>query len=167
MDDHTWHLPLVNTLDRAYENRWWRRVARSRPPNFVIGGRESPYLMRWWLVPRNPVANVYLHLFLRSDDDRALHDHMYVNLSVLLQGEYLEHTIAQGGVHSVRRYQAGATRFRLPGTAHRIEVDSPCWSLFITGPRVRQWGFHCPSGWRHWKEFTSPHDSGQTGRGCD
>jgi hypothetical protein len=28
-------------------------------------------------------------------------------------------------------------------------------TLFAGGPIVREWGFDCPQGWRHWKEFTS------------
>jgi hypothetical protein len=145
---------------------WWHDLAASRPPDFVVGAdKENPYLRRWWVVPRNNLANAYLHQFLRSDDDHALHDHMYVNLSYLLEGTYVEHTIAQGGVHHSRRYRAGDLRLRWPTTAHRIEVAEPCWSLFLTGPRVRQWGFHCPGGWRHWREFTSERDA--TGKGCE
>jgi hypothetical protein len=146
---------------------WWRRLSESRPPDYIVGEPENPYLCRWWVIPRNKWGNIYLHQFLRSDEDRALHDHMYVNLSYLLEGEYVEHTIAAGGVHSAQRYQAGDVRVRLPRTAHRIEVDAPCWSLFVTGPRVREWGFHCPRGWRHWREFVNPQDTGTVGRGCD
>lgn len=54
----------------------------NRPPDVVIGGFQNPYLLRWYVIPRNPVFNVYVHLFLRSDDDRALHDHPWANLSV-------------------------------------------------------------------------------------
>ena len=42
----------------------------------------------------------------------------------------------------------------------------PAWSLFITGPVTREWGFHCPQGWRHWKDFTSYREVGEDGRGC-
>lgn len=145
---------------------WYHRIADSRPPDFVIGDN---YLRRWWLIPRNAFFNVYLHQFLHSDEDRALHDHMYVNLSILLEGTYWEHTIAAGGVHHRVRYSAGAVRFRLPSTAHRIEIapGTQTWSLFITGPRVREWGFHCPNGWRHWKQFVDDRDHGRIGRGCE
>jgi len=61
-----------------------------RPPDFVIGPSEMPYLRRWWIIPRNRFFNIYLHQFLHSDDDRALHDHMYINLSILLRGRYIE-----------------------------------------------------------------------------
>ena len=146
---------------------WYERIEQQREPDFIIGGRDAPYLKRWWLIPRNPIFNVYLHKFLRSDDDRALHDHMYMNLSYLLRGEYVEHTIAQGGVHRSKKYRAGDVRLRLPTTAHRIEVGEPVWSLFVTGPRVREWGFHCPAGWRHWRVFVNEKDSGDVGRGCE
>ena len=146
-----------------------RRVVSKRKPDIVIGGRENPYLHRWWLIPRNRVFNVYLHHFLRSDDDRALHCHPWANASLLLSGEYTEHTIAQGGVHRAQIIRAGEFRIRWSGKlAHRIELhNGSCWTIFVTGPRYREWGFHCVQGWRHWREFTAPHDSGQIGRGCE
>jgi len=143
-----------------------QRSAFRRPPDFVIGGQADPYLRRWWVIPRNRVFNIYLHELLRSDDDRALHDHMYINASLILQGGYVEHTIAAGGVHHRVARRCGDVVFRVPRTAHRLEVQGPCWSLFITGPRVREWGFHCPRGWVHWRDFTAPNDTGLVGHGC-
>ena len=166
------------------------RVTR-RPPDFIIGGHENPYLRRWWLIPRNRFFNVYLHQFLRSDDDRALHDHPWANASILLRGSYLEHTIDAGGIHRKRLLSAGAVRVRLTGKiAHRVELlpdryvefrtvsgpmvrvdtGSPltCWTIFITGPRYREWGFHCPEqGWIPWQRFVDERDVGATGKGCD
>jgi len=144
----------------------------ARDPDFVIGGVWDPYLLRWHIIPRNPLFNIYLHLFLRSDDDRALHDHPWPNCSVLLKGSYTEHTIEAGGIHRRKILRAGAVRFRWSGRlAHRIELHygSPqCWTLFITGPRYREWGFHCPEqGWIHWRKFTRPEDKGSIGAGCD
>ena len=73
-----------------------RRIADRRAPDLVIGGAADPYLRRWYVLPRNPVLNVYLHHFLRSDDDRALHDHPWVNASVLLDGDYVEVLATRG-----------------------------------------------------------------------
>lgn len=141
--------------------------ADRRPPNVIIGSPEEPYLRRWWLIPRNRVFNVYLHHFCRSDDDRALHDHPWWNLSVLLSGRYVEHTISAGGVNVRTERRAGEMKFRGATAAHRIElVDGPCWTLFLTGPIIRSWGFHCPRGWVHWREFTKPENPGEIGRGC-
>lgn len=145
-----------------------RRIAAQRPPDFVIGGQVEPYLRRWWLIPRNRLFNVYLHEILRSDDDRALHDHPWWNCSVVLAGYYIEHTIAAGGIHRREIRYVGRVVFRRATAAHRIEIVRPCWSLFITGPAVRSWGFHCPEiGWVHWRKFTNPADDGATvGKGC-
>lgn len=145
-----------------------KRIAESRPPDFIIGGTENPYLLRWWIIPRNRFFNVYLHHFLRSDDDRALHDHPWWNVSLLLQGEYTEHTIAAGGVKEKAIRREGQFKFRGARFAHCIELHAgPCWTLFVTGPIIREWGFHCPQGWRHWKIFTDSRDKGQVGRGCE
>lgn len=150
------------------KSSWYERLADSRPPDFIVGGQSDPYLRRWWVIPRNRFFNIYLHQFLRSDDDRALHDHPWVNVSILLRGEYTEHTIAAGGVRHARILRAGQIRARLPWFAHRVELHAgPAWTLFVTGPVVRQWGFHCPGGWRHWKLFVSERDKGEIGRGCE
>lgn len=154
-------------------------LAGRREPDVVIGGADHPYLLRWHLIPRNRIANVYVHRFLRSDDDRALHDHPWINLSILLDGAYLEHTpvcrdrlaaarLAEQGITDRRRFTAGALRLRGPRSAHRIELaEGPVWTLFLTGPNVRSWGFWCPRGWRHSRDFTRPGAPGEIGPGCE
>jgi hypothetical protein len=148
-------------------------IAAHRAPDVVIGGPDDPYLRRWHLIPRNPVLNIYLHQFLRPDDDRALHDHPWPWASWLLIGEYCEHTIKAGGIHLRTWRRAGSLRVSSPWRAHRIELQQAaglnliCWTLFITGPRIREWGFHCPhAGWVHWRDFTDSADPGRVGRGC-
>lgn len=142
-------------------------LADRRPPDFIIGERDAPYLLRWWLIPRNRYFNLYLHRFCQSDDDRALHDHPWVNMSILLRGRYIEHT-SDG--QAIER-NAGAVVMRPATAAHRIELIHGrdgllgAWSLFITGPVTRSWGFLCPQGWRHWKDFTSYRALGEDGRG--
>lgn len=138
-----------------------------RPPDFIIGPKHTPYLKRWWLIPRNRWFNIYLHEIRRDDDDRALHDHPWINCSILLKGAYRE--ITPTGTYFRRR---GSIVFRRARSAHRLELPiinggiTYCWTLFITGPRVREWGFHCPKGWVPWYDFVDERDAGQTGRGC-
>lgn len=131
-------------------------IGQSRAPDFVIG-EHSP-------------GGDYLHLILRSDDDRALHDHPWINLSVLLSGYYVEHSILAGGINRRVRRDAGDLKLRLPSAAHRLEVEegAACWTLFITGPRLRPWGFHCPqAGFTPWRKFTAEGRPGDVGPGCD
>ncbi|HJQ59414.1 MAG TPA: hypothetical protein VJ890_21080 [Vineibacter sp.] len=148
----------------------------SRAPDIVIGGEDRPYLRRWHVIPRNRWLNVYLHQFLRSDDDRALHDHPWVNVSVLLSGRYFEHTA--DGQRILRRPWRPWAPWRLvvrrATAAHRVELlpdgisgETPCWSLFLTGPRVREWGFHCPKGWVPWRDFTAGKHDEMIGKGCE
>ncbi len=144
------------------------RIEAGRGPDQIIGTAEDPYLLRWFIIPRNRWFNIYYHVFCRSDDDRALHDHPWWNISLLLDGSYTEHTIAAGGVNRRTIRHQGALVLRGAKAAHRIELHAgPCRTLFITGPKIRDWGFHCPQGWRHWRIFTS--NSGNVssiGRGC-
>lgn len=155
--------------------RWANGVSGRREPDVVIGGRKRPYLLRWWLIPRNPLFNIYLHVFHRDDDDRALHDHPWPSLSLSigmrdgLQGDgLLEIYRDRAGGEVVRAVPFGALVWRGARFAHRLAVPAPgTMTIFITGPRVRSWGFHCPNGWRHWREFTSPSDRGDVGRGCE
>jgi hypothetical protein len=147
-----------------------------RPPDFVIGSPENPYLLRWWIIPRNRWFNIYLHQIRRSDDDRALHDHPWWNISIVLKGGYEEVTpcFLEGCKGTDTRWRGpGSVIFRRATAAHRLVIPARdgaqrfCWSLFITGRRVREWGFHCPHGWRDWRVFTAPADRGQIGRGCE
>lgn len=137
-------------------------IPNKRPPDFIIGPESSPYLLRWWVIPRNRFFNIYLHIILRSDDDRALHDHPWVNASFILNGCYQELTPC-----GLFERKCGSLTLRFPTSAHRIIItDKPAMSLFVTGPKVREWGFHCPSGWVHWEKFVNTTDHGQIGPGC-
>lgn len=141
-----------------------------RPADFVIGGAERPYLKRWWILPRNRWFNVYLHKIMRSDDDRAFHDHPWWNCSVVLSGGYWEIT---PDFFMVWR-GSGSVVFRRATSLHRLALETPpgaseplaCWTLFFTGPRIREWGFACPQGWRHWRDFCGGANGEVVGRGC-
>lgn len=139
---------------------WAARLMASRPADFVIG---DDYLRRWFVIPRNSSLNVYLHDIRKSDDDRAFHDHPWANTSFILAGGYVEHT-PEG--RFPRR--SGDLVTREANALHRLEVRPGEFaiSLFVTGPKVREWGFACPQGWVHWQDFTNEFDSSQTGRGC-
>lgn len=143
--------------------RAWAADVMARAPDFVIGEPNNPYLRRWWIVPRNEQCNVYLHEIIRSDDDRALHDHPWANTSMLINGRYIEHN-ADGAFMR----EAGWVGGREAPDAHRLEIlpGERAISLFFTGPKVREWGFLCPNGWTHWRDFTGGENGEIVGRGC-
>lgn len=130
-----------------------------RPADEIIG---DAYLLRWFVIPKNRYFNIYLHCFLGSDEDRALHDHPWHSLSILLKGRIQEHLPDK--IRPIARF---VPQFRAATCAHRIELlQGPAWTIFISGRKRREWGFHCPQGWRHWREFTDESGKG-VGRGCD
>ena len=138
----------------------WASSIMERAPDFIIGDH---YLRRWWVIPRNPWLNVYLHEIRKSDDDRAFHDHPWMNSSFLIEGGYIEHT-----PEGIFERKAGDYVIRGAQQMHRLEVvpGQSAISLFVTGPKVREWGFDCPQGWVHWQDFTDENDTSQIGRGC-
>ena len=148
-------------------------IASSRGPDQVIGPAQHhahpDYMRRWYVIPRNRWFNVYLHRFGRSDDDRALHDHPWLfNCSIVLRGRLQEVTsIGRNWGQKRAPLYEGAWRFRWGRSPHRLELLSHhAWTLFVTGPRIREWGFYCPRRWVHWKLFTDPTNPGKTGPGC-
>lgn len=69
-----------------------------------------------------------------------------------------------------RDFHPGDVVYRGARFAHRLYLPGEikeAWTLFITGPRIRTWGFYCPQGWRDWRIFTSSADRGRIGRGCE
>lgn len=170
---------------RTFLKKWAERlIARTtrRPPDIVIGGNDRPYMHRWYLLGARPkkigdklhsktimgMSRPYLHRFMRSDDDRALHDHPAASLSIALRGHAIEHTIAAGGIHQRHMLRAGQIRYRSAKFTHRIEIEpgTEFWTLFIFFRNTRNWGFHCKRGWMPWQEFTAANDSGEIGQGC-
>ena len=114
------------------------------------------YMERWWWRKKSLYFDIFFHRLYRSDDDRAMHDHPRPNISIILSGEYVEHTIAAGGVHYRKRYRAGDVILRRATYAHRLEIvpGSMVQTMFIVGPEWRDWGFHFPTGWKNSKECT-------------
>ncbi len=158
--------------------QWLIQRASARAPDFIIGERAEPYIRRWWVIPRNPFFNIYLHEILRGDPDRALHCHPWANVSILLQGGYIERLplrqaqqpswdYVPGYTYDVVR-KAGQAWGRLGHFRHRLFVPEGghCWSLFLTGPVYRRWGFHCKADWVYWRDYVSDKDKGLVGRGC-
>lgn len=143
----------MNIADRLIE-----RVSK-RPPDMTIYRRTNEeYIRRWYLVPRNRYVNAYLHQAL-LDDDEPPHDHPWPNISIILRGGYWEtvfNPLQDSGGHwhlpGISFWRGpGSVVFRRATTAHRLMVENTTahhsWSLFITGPMVRDWGFWGKRGW--------------------
>jgi hypothetical protein len=116
------------------------------------------YLERFHLV-ETKACHVSIHHWLESDDQRAMHDHPWPNSTCVLAGHLVEHS----------RYDPvdltpGTVLTRAATDAHRIELaGDEAWTLFVTGPIERRWGFHTEDGWVHWTDW--PHAGHYEGGG--
>lgn len=143
-------------------------------------GRE-PYMVRLTLFTLFGFT-LKLHIFLRSDEDRELHDHPWAFWTWIICGEYWEEVPTSSGKDSidVRRAinkrqwsvrrgnialdaasknvflhrKAGSLGYRPATWAHRVQIINPCATLVLTYPKGREWGFHTREGWRPWTIFT-------------
>jgi hypothetical protein len=122
---------------------------------------DDVYLRRYYVYRGKRRPHIYLHHIIRSDYDRACHDHPWGFTSLILWGGYLEHQEMACEPDGDGGYFNWTTR-RRPGTIirhkatdlHRLELTKPAWTLVFTGPREREWGFRTTDkGWIPWKEL--------------
>lgn len=147
--------PLERLLSTPAHYALLKAYGGNRQPDFVIAPDGNPYILRWYLVPRNETGNIYLHVQVARDPERPLHDHPWANTSIILANGYDEivpgsHATGQmetprvcRTTHTFRRRQ-GDVVHRTPEQAHRIVLrpeDPYSISLFVTGPKTREWGF--------------------------
>lgn len=81
-----------------------------------IGDPADPYMVRWSIV-KTPWFGLCVHRFLRSDYERALHDHPWWFLSLVLAGGYVE-------VHEGDHAEQNAAE-RTVLHAGRLRADDP------------------------------------------
>lgn len=147
---------------KSYSLWQWFLILISGQPHFTIGPSSNPYLLRWYLLPRNKRFNLFLHKFLRDDDDRVLHDHPWWFISFLFKGGYREILESDSLIRD-----SPSICFRPAQHKHRVVLRVvPTWSLILTGPKIRTWGFWCPKGFVPWHRFVDSADSGNVGIGC-
>lgn len=122
--------------------RWFTRFA-------ITGGNGTTFLVRYTLLKTERFA-IRLHHFLRSDEDKCLHDHPWPFVSIILRGGYYEET--EEGTHWRRR---GSVLRRPAEWRHRVLIPygRHAWTLVITGTECRNWGFWTNEGWRSWRIF--------------
>jgi len=142
---------LLKLLDRLGR----KRIVMDRVEN-------EPYLERYYLFLRERNRfpfNIFLHKFLKSDPD-DVHDHPWPYATLVLKGGYWEwipHFDTVG--RKTGEYQAwrGPGHFRISkaNSFHRIELDPniTAWTLFMPGPKQRDWGFLVKNKWIQWEQY--------------
>ncbi len=129
-------------------NRILTKVLRYR--DIVKGStdREILYLRRFYL-KRTGKKRYFLHYFVRSDNDRWLHDHPWDAEVIILNkgyreevkgGKFIDHT-------KWKKRSLSAEWF------HRVHLCyGPVWTIFMPQQKRKQWGFLVGETWEpHYK----------------
>ena len=142
---------LLKLLDRLGR----KRIVMDRVEN-------EPYLERYYLFLRERERfpfNVFLHKFLKSDPD-DVHDHPWPYATLVLKGGYWEwipHFDTVGRKTGEYQVWRGPGHFRISkaNSFHRIELDPDitAWTLFMPGPKQRDWGFMVRNKWVQWEQY--------------
>ncbi|MEZ0317120.1 MAG: hypothetical protein ACAH10_09520 [Methylophilaceae bacterium] len=126
----------------------------SRPYSHLKHGDGSPYMRRFWLMPRWLLGEdekgfpfphkwvpilIRLHHIQSEDWDRDYHDHPSWYRTIIKTGWYKEKDI-YGNIHL---RQQGETKTATADTFHRITEISEggVWTIFIMGRKTNEWGF--------------------------
>jgi hypothetical protein len=142
---------LLKLLDRLGR----KRIVMDRVEN-------EPYLERYYLFLRERNRfpfNIFLHKFLKSDPD-DVHDHPWPYATLILKGGYWEwipHFDTVGRKTGEYQVWRGPGHFRVSSanSYHRIELDPDitAWTLFMPGPKQRDWGFLVKNQWIQWEQY--------------
>lgn len=117
-----------------------------------------------WLAPVFPKLSyrVVLHHCVLSDID-GMHDHPWKWWCKVLEGGYWETVPDENGRRKrIWRDPSHGWRSQKAKDYHRLELPydgASSWSLFIMGPKEKDWGFQDRDGnWIQWKEYIDNRD---------
>jgi hypothetical protein len=142
-------------------------------PREIIGPPDCPILTRWTLIKfASKGKKLLLHHFHPNADDRDLHDHPWPFVTIVLWGSYndMKHCVCIAGRSGrawsdcdlcdgtgfvVREHmRVGKVRYRSASHRHRTMVGPRgCWTLVITGPMQRDWGFWRDGRFWPWRSY--------------
>lgn len=148
------------------------------PHKTIVNCAREPYLTRWYLL-RKKAIGIFLHRFHRGDEDRALHDHPWSFITIILWRGYIEHAeglcpLCVGGVGynvlapvkcpccggaekvaTAKRKWPGMICFRPAEWRHRVELveGKAAFTLVIRFKERRMWGFWETTGFIAWNKW--------------
>lgn len=158
---------------KGYMERYWLIPYHTSSNSVQLSGSASTDPTKWpgqFPILAHILAlfgiGIRVHHILRSDDDRAFHDHPWGFISVVLKGGYWEHTpmYDESGIfmgNFIRWRGVGSIAKRKATDWHRIEMPrgETAWTLFITFKWRQRWGFlKHPGSKVHFAEYLDNKD---------
>ena len=133
-----------------------KKICLYLPYKIISGGcheQLGSLLIRYFIF-RSKYIGVFIHRLLRSDV-RTMHDHPWTFISIILTGEYTEHTLSKhiNNLEVKKVYKRFSILYRPAKWIHRLEMDKPMWTLVIRFKRTKPWEFFSKTGFVNWKEY--------------
>jgi hypothetical protein len=109
------------------------------------------YCRRWYI--ETSIGSIRLHHWLKADDDRYFHDHPWSFITFVLKGGYTDITPEGNEYMSTRMI-----KFRKAIHRHTVKPDEGgCWTIVISGPKIRKWGFWVNSKFKKANKYFLEH----------
>ncbi len=148
---------------------WFKDHGRYRIIHRSNDQERKRYLERFYLLSKKKIGQ-YIHIFWESDDD-GLHDHPWWSISIPLKTGFYEEMPGElfwstgGTVTKFRKpwrpWAPWRIYFRTATDLHRVILpegkEGQVVTMFIRGPRVRNWGFVRDGKWEE-AEYQSRRD---------
>tara|TARA_B100001142_G_C14274349_1_gene632225 strand:+ start:387 stop:1094 length:708 start_codon:yes stop_codon:yes gene_type:complete len=133
----------LDLFERININDHRRRIIHDR-------AYKEPYLIRYYVFLKDRIDfpfNIFIHKFMKGDDDEDIHDHPWGFFHLILSGGYWEEVpIDQNdlnkGIQKIWR-EPGYWNCVSADYKHRIELkdDIKPWTIFIPLNKRNDWGF--------------------------
>jgi hypothetical protein len=134
-------------MDEQAARTWIESLARTCGVQ-QIRPHGRPYLDRYYAAGWQPATRragpaIFLHHFLASDPDDAVHSHPWIwSASLIVCGGYRETRCKPGGGVDVREYRPGDVNVLAADDRHRIDLLAvDCWTVFLAGAFCQPWRF--------------------------
>lgn len=121
-----------------------------------IRSKQGELHFKRWRIWSTKWFNIYLHFINKADEDKHLHDHPWSFWSIILKGAYIELLGEEGQYTPSRQIYRGWLNmsYRTKKVPHMIgAVVKPTYSLVITGPGSREWGYTTEDGWKNHSQY--------------
>lgn len=137
---------LFNLISNNFFVTWDKiMIDLNRKRIIMDRSNNEEYLVRYYLLFKERKDsypfNVFIHKFLKGDDDE-LHDHPWSYFTLILSGGYYE-TVLENSREVT--YWRGPGFFQKVDHTHihtiKLKDTVTCWTLFIPFKRTSKWGF--------------------------
>lgn len=111
-------------------------------PYKEIGWKEIGEVFYRFTLAKTPWFNLYLHSLSSPNAHAECHDHPWSFVSLVLWPGYDEYHDGGDIFRFWQRKWPGMLLFRPATWKHNVVTPyGTSWSLVLTGPRIREWGF--------------------------